>query len=390
VQHDKDADGVIAGRLSRQGLPARTRPGALDRRAILAGSAAAVVAGRPTLAQGAAETLGALGQRAGLIYGASIARDIDNDAEYRALYRRETRIVTTDYALKFGYLRPDDGPPRFADADRLIAFAQDSKLLARGHTLIWNENNPDWLRRLSAAELRRVMERHIEDVMQRYAGRIHSWDVVNEPFWPDHGAPGGYRRGVWFDQLGPDYVAAAFRRAAAVDPAARLVLNEAHTEYDDSWGRGIRPALLQLIDRLQQDGVPLHAIGLQGHLDSSKRPDDKGFRAYLGEIARRGLDIYITELDVNDVAFPNAIDERDRLVAERYRSFLGAALSEPAVKMVINWQLGDAYSWLQDPEVRRKLTNGRPARPLPFDSALRRKPAWTAIASAFRQRRRAI
>ena len=76
--------------------------------------------------------------------------------------------------------------------------AAKSGKLVRGHTLIWNDNAPEWLKRLSAREVERVFDRHIEVVVARYAGKLHSWDVVNEPFWPMDGEQGGWRAGPWF------------------------------------------------------------------------------------------------------------------------------------------------------------------------------------------------
>jgi endo-1,4-beta-xylanase len=356
-----------------------------DRRAVLGGLAAAGLA--PATAAAAGGGLADAAARAGILYGASIARDIDEDAAYRQLYRDETRQITTDYALKFDALRPDDGNIRFAHADRLQAFAEDNGLAFRGHTLIWNENAPAWLKSRSLDDIARVFDQHIEAVASRYAGKVTIWDVVNEPFWPDHGKPGGYRDGPWLQALGKGYVAAAFRRVAAIDPKAKLALNEAHTEHGDRWAATIRPALLRQIDELLDAGVPLHAVGLQGHLDSRLPADDRRFADFLREIAKRKVEIHITELDVNDRQYPDPVAERDRLVAARCYGFLKEVLAVPEVKVVTSWQLSDRYSWYADPEIVRKLMGGRKARPLPFDERMRRKPAWSAIKRAFDERR---
>lgn len=361
------------------------RPG-LSRRAALAGMVAAA-AGAPAAAQTSGEGLAAIAARAGILFGASVARDIDEDAAYRQLYREETRQITTDWALKFDALRPDGERIRFEHADRLRGFAEDNGLAFRGHTLIWNENAPDWVRKKSTAELGRLFDSHIEDVAGRYAGQVAIWDVVNEPFWPDHGKPGGYRDGPWLQALGKGYVAAAFRRVASIDGKARLALNEAHTEHGDRLAAMIRPLLLRQIDELLDAGVPLHAVGLQGHLDSRLPADDKRFADFLREIARRKIEIHITELDVNDRRYPDAVAERDRQVAARYASFLKEVLAVPEVRVVTCWQLSDRYSWYADPDVRRKLLDGRAARPLPFDDRMRRKPVWQAMARAFSERR---
>ncbi len=339
----------------------------------------------PPSPPGPAPSLGALAARSGLLFGAAIGDRTLDDPPYRALYLQQARIVTSDTALKFAALRPDRGPPRYAAADALVDFAREHAMLFRGHTLIWNESNPDWIRSLGKAEMGALLDRHVEETVGRYAGAMHSWDVVNEPFWPDHHAPGWFRKGPWFDALGPDYIARALRRAAAADPAAKLVVNEAFTERGDGLGRANRRELLRLIDDLQHQGVPLHAIGLEAHLQPQVAVDDTGFLVFLDQIAQRGLEIYLTELDVDDAGLPAAIAERDQMVADRVFAFLSRALTCPAVKVLECWELSDRYSWFADPALAAER-GGRPARPLPFDTQMRRKPMFEAMARALTAR----
>jgi len=54
--------------------------------------------------------------------------------------------------------------------------------------------------------------------MTRYRGRITEWDVVNEALsWDGSLAESSYR-----ELLGEDFIAEAYRAAAAADPDARL------------------------------------------------------------------------------------------------------------------------------------------------------------------------
>ena len=92
---------------------------------------------------------------------------------------------------------------------------------------------------------------------------------------------GGYRSGPWFEALGPSYVKRAFLKAASADPAARLVLNEAHCERNDEVGQKIRAEMLRLVDELLEAGVTLDAVGLQGHLQPGKAFSDRVFTRFL-------------------------------------------------------------------------------------------------------------
>jgi endo-1,4-beta-xylanase len=347
----------------------------ISRRALLA---AGVAVAAPNLAHAAPlpGDLGAAAAASGLLFGASIGQEALDDPAYAELYRRQTRILTTDVALKFDWLRP--APDRFAftDADAVVGFATVNGKPLRGHTLIWNDRAPDWLKRLSGREVERVFDAHIDRVVERYAGRLYGWDVVNEPFWPIDGKPGGWRDGPWYAAMGPSYVERAFRRVRAIDKTARLALNEAQCDNDHEWGRSIRPLLKALVDRLLDAGAPLDAVGLQSHLKPQWPSDYPAFAGYVADFAQRGLDVSITEFDVDDSALPDDVGQRDRAVAAVGARFLDAVLAVPQVDMVVAWQLSDRYSWYRE-------ILPRAPRPLPFDRDLRLKPLGAAMAAAF-------
>lgn len=347
---------------------------------------ACAMAAPASLAGTAGRSLREAANAAGLTFGTSIAQDALDDPGLGDLYAREAAVLTADWAMKFDWLRPAEDVLDTSHADLLLAYADRAGLSLRGHTLAWNESRPDWLMSLSTNDMARALDRHIDDTVSHFAGRVWSWDVVNEPFWPGHELDGGWRDGPWIQAFGTGYVKRAFRRAAAADPNARLILNEAHTEQWTETGAGIRAGLLRLIDELLDAGVRLDAVGLQGHLIPQWDYDDAGFADFLWQIAERGVEIHITELDVDDSSFPDDVALRDQMVARRYRDFLGAVLQVPAVTTVITWQLADPashYAW-----AAREAGETRRPRPLPFDAALAPKPAHAAMMAAFAARRR--
>ena len=333
----------------------------------------------PTLAQAAAD--------AGILYGASIGQQALDDPAYAELYKRETRILATDVAMKFDWIRHVSDKFDFSFADAIVEAARSNGKLLRGHTLIWNDNAPDWLKRLSGREVERVFDEHIDRVVERYAGKLHSWDVVNEPFWPMDRQEGGWRGGPWHAAMGPAYVERAFRRVAAIDKQARLTLNEAQCDNDHDWGRSIRPLLAGLVDNLLDRGAPLHAVGLQSHLQPQWPADYRAFADYAARFGARGLQVYITELDINDQSLPGDPAARDAASAAICKSFLDAVLQVPAVAMVVNWQLSDRYSWIADVWRRNNPTSPRVLRPLPFDDNFRAKPMRGAMLASFAARR---
>jgi endo-1,4-beta-xylanase len=337
----------------------------------------------PPAAASPTMSLGAIAAKNGFMFGSAAAEVIDSDAAYRNLYVSQTKIITTDTALKMGRVSAQPGAKQFDAADHLLAFCDHNRIAMRGHCLIWNEWVPDWIKAMSTDRRRAFFDAYIDEVVARYRGRLQSWDVVNEPFWPGHRAPGGFRLGPWYDAFGADYVRRAFVRAAQADPKTKLVLNEAQTERDDEVGLAVRAGLLKLVADLKHAGVKLDVVGLQGHLQPQYPHDPARFDEFVHQLAALGVDIYITEFDVYDGTFPDDVVARDAAVAKTAEQFLQPTLRHPAVKALITWELADNYSFY-----RGMYKGARPARPLPYDDRLQPKPLWNVLAQSFETARR--
>jgi endo-1,4-beta-xylanase len=135
--------------------------------------------------------------------------------------------------------------------------------------------------------------------------------------------------------------------------------------------------MLRLLRDLRQRRVPLQAIGLQAHLyATADGPTFRRLPDFLKALADLDLDIYVTELDVNDRELPASIAQRDARVAEIYGSFLAAIHNQPRLIMITSWGLSDRYTWLNQHFPR---SDGFRQRPLPFDLNNMAKPAEQSI-----------
>jgi endo-1,4-beta-xylanase len=376
----------------RQMLPWST-PVPTRRRILVAGL---VGLGTATAALGsslcrAAETatLRKLATEKGLLYGTTIAAvQITGDRPFADLVRHEAGLVVAENEMKWQVMnRGAPGDDDYAPADAIADFAAANQLVLRGHNLLWYHRTPEWFFDLTDRQQQEhAVVDHIQQLAGRYRGRIHSWDVVNEPIEPKDGRPDGLRREVFLETLGPEYLDLAYHTARDVDPHARLVVNEYDVELDAPEHETRRIALLHLLEAMRRSGTPIDAVGIQAHLTAVGGPPFSAplLRRFLAEIASLGLTIQITELDVTDERAPADVAVRDRLVADTYRRFLDAALDEPAVKMVVTWGLSDRHSWIvrQETYQTKWRTDDATSRPLPFDADLEAKPAFDAIASA--------
>jgi endo-1,4-beta-xylanase len=367
----------------------------LDRRRFLTAGMAAFGSGALSAADAggrASETvvLRQLAAEKGLIYGTTIsAKQIETDHSFVGLVLRQAGLVVAENEMKWQVMnRGAPGDDDYGPADTIANFARDNHLVLRGHNLLWYLRTPNWYFDLpSRQDQERAVVKHIEELAGRYRGRIHSWDVVNEPIEPKDGRPDGLRTKVFLETLGPDYLDLAYRTARQADPKALLVINEYDIELDAPEQEARRVALLHLLEKMTRSGTPVDAVGVQGHLTAVGGPPFSApvLRRFLADVAGLGLTIQITELDVTDEHAPADVAVRDRLVADTYRRFLDAALDEPAVKMVVTWGLSDRHSWIvrQETYQAKWRTDDAPSRPLPFDADLQPKPACEAIAQAF-------
>jgi endo-1,4-beta-xylanase len=331
-----------------------------------------------------------LAAQKGLLYGTTIsAAQITGDPPFVDLVCEEAGLVVAENEMKWQDLnRGVPGDDNYGPADTVAAFAADSKLILRGHNLLWYYRTPYWYFDLTDRQQQeQAVVAHIQQLAGRYRGRIQSWDVVNEPIEPKDGRPDGLRTAVFLETLGPEYLDLAYHTARDADPKARLVVNEYDIELDAPEQEARRTALLHLLERMQRSGTPVDAVGIQAHLTAVGGPPFSPYllRRFLADIASLGLTIQITELDVTDEHAPADVAVRDGLVADTYRRFLDAALDEPAVKMVVTWGLSDRHSWIVRRETyqARWRTDDVISRPLPFDADLKPKPAFDAIAAAF-------
>jgi endo-1,4-beta-xylanase len=333
--------------------------------------------------EAATASLKQLAQEKGLLFGSSLAlKYCAQSAAYQRLFLAQCDVATPELHMKWNSLSSQPGVYDFSAADKLVAFCSSAHIKVRGHTLVWHDALPAWVTpQLTAGTGPAMMTGHIRTVAGHFAGKLYSWDVVNEVLDPGSHRSDGLRDSPWLQNCGANYMELAFRATAAADPHALLVWNETYLEVSNGFGRAKRTAMLALLDGMLTRGVPIHGIGLEAHLrgDQAAVLGDGSYEDFLGELASRGMKIFITELDVQDVMLPADVAVRDRAVADIYSRFLSATLRQPAVKGIVTWGLADCFTWIAGYRPRK---DGLPVRPLPFDANCQPKAAYYAIAQA--------
>ncbi|MFF9719924.1 endo-1,4-beta-xylanase [Streptomyces sp. NPDC014603] len=320
--------------------------------ALVAGSVGLVGAlVAPPSAQAAESTLGAAAAQSGRYFGVAIAANRLNDSTYASIASREFNSVTAENEMKIDATQPQRGQFDFSAGDRVYNWAVQNGKEVRGHTLAWHSQQPGWMQSLNGSALRQAMIDHINGVMAHYKGKITQWDVVNEAFAD---GSSGARRDSNLERSGSDWIEVAFRTARAADPSAKLCYNDYNVE-DWTWAK--TQAMYRMVRDFKQRGVPIDCVGFQSHFNSGS-PYNSNFRTTLSEFAALGVDVAVTELDIQG-ASPTT-----------YAAVVNDCLAVSRCLGVTVWGVRDSDSW------RSEHT------PLLFNNDGSKKQAYSAVLNA--------
>jgi endo-1,4-beta-xylanase len=353
----------------------------------------------------------------------NVNRRMEQVVSDTAVVKQHFNQIVAENDTKWQLIHPREGADGydFGPADAFVNFGLSHNMYLVGHTLVWHGQTPNWVfqgtnvppgvtnapapaattdavgtnapgrgrfgggfgrgfsgPRASREELLQRMRDHIHTVVGRYKGKIKVWDVVNEAL--ADGGTNTLRNSLWTEIIGPDFIAKAFEYAHEADPDAILRYNDYGLENASK-----RRKLIALIKSLQEQKVPVMAIGTQAHLNVST--SFEVMDQALTEMETLGLPIHVTELDVNsaqggqrntsaDISSNAAttqgglVGDSDRRLAGAYAGLFRAFLKHKnSVKMVTFWGVNDGVSWRAS------------GKPLLFDGNNQPKPAFDAVIS---------
>lgn len=318
------------------------------------------------------------------LFGAALnqAHIMGSDTQGLEVLRKHFNSIVAENVMKSGLVQPTEGKFNFEMSDRFVALGLEGNYHMVGHTLIWHSQVPRWFfidkegKDVSPAVLTQRMKDHIHTVVGRYKGKIKGWDVVNEAILDD----GSWRNSKFYQILGEDFVKLAFQFAHEADPEAELYYND----YSMA-NPGKREGVVKMVKNLQAQGIPIHGIGMQGHIGLDY-PTVNEFEKSILAFAKLGVTVMITELDLSvlpsprrdmgaDVAtnveyqqwlnpYTNGLPaDVQQKFDERYTAFFGLFLKHhDKISRVTLWGIQDGDSWKNGWPVR-----GRTDYPLLFN-----------------------
>jgi endo-1,4-beta-xylanase len=310
-----------------------------------------------------------------VLVGTAVRPSLFSEAAYSATLAREFDMVEPEDAMKWWTVRTHADTFDFRGGDEVVRFAQAHGMKVRGHCLVWDHDNPEWLVQghFTPAQLSHLLQEHIETVIKHYAGQVFAWDVVNEALDEN----GHVRDSLWYNQpgiglsdKGTAYIEQAFRWAHEADPHALLF-------YNDNGGEGLNrksDAIYAMVKDFKLRGVPIDGVGLQMHVPQLEL-DTAAIAGNIERLTALGVQVHITELDVslpldsNGAAAPNDLLRQ----AEIYRDVVRACLQSPECAAIQTWGFTDKYSWIGS------HSHGTRGAALPFDRTYQPKPAYNAM-----------
>ncbi len=302
------------------------------------------------------------------------------------LIKKQFNSITAENDMKPGEVHPSEGVWKWERADKVANFCRQNGIKLRGHCLVWYSQFCNWMfydkngkpvkKEVFYARLRD----HIHTVVNRYKDIVYAWDVVNEAM-SDGGRgfggnePNPYRQSQLYNLCGDEFIAKAFEYAHEADPNAILFYNDYNAATPAK-----RDRIYNMVKKMQDAGVPITGIGMQGHYNIYG-PSEEEVDAALTKYSELVKHIHITELDIRcnqEMGGQLQFARGEKSVMPGYvstlqedqyaRIFRVLRKHKDVIDNVTLWNLCDGDSWL-----------GINNHPLPFDENLKPKKAYYAI-----------
>ena len=295
-----------------------------------------------------------------------------NDANYAKIATKQFNSVTAENAFKAEYLAPLEGTYNFREADSIVAFAKRNNQRIHGHTLIWHQQIPNWIKEFNgnSNDWELLFKNYIQTVVLHFKNKVNAWDVVNEAFNED----GTLRNSIWKEKLGSSYIEKAFKYVQEVDNNVLLFYNDYNLELNTTK----RNAVIQLLNNLRLKGVKVNGIGLQMHINTST-PELTQIVSAIKQVEDNHYQLHISELDISvnplakDILFtPDLASKQAALLAGIIQQY--NQINKVYQYGITFWGITDRYSWIRSYYNRIDF-------PLLYDDNYLPKPAYCAVKS---------
>lgn len=302
----------------------------------------------------------------------------DKEKEYRDTVSNLFNFVTTTFC--WGVMETEPGKFRFEEggeeiyrrppSDRVLRFAQENNMKVKGQPLFCGHWCPKWL----PQDLEVLKDRwlnYVDRVAERYDGKYHVFDVVNESYLTD----ATWKNMSWLPMPVGDFVKWLLKSAG--ERFSDKCIMERNEATHVNWGE-YADIYYNENKRLLEEGVRLDSIGFQFHFFNGKdyiedylcgEADLKNiYRTYV-KMSGLGVPLYITEITIPTVYEGMTLDEGEDLQAEILEKLYRLWFSVPGMNGIIYWNLKDGDTWVNESDCRGCLV----------DEYMRKKKSYYAL-----------
>ncbi|MDD2647481.1 MAG: endo-1,4-beta-xylanase [Eubacteriales bacterium] len=211
--------------------------------------------------------------------------------------------------------------------------------------------------------------------MAEHFPECYQWDVVNEAVSDKQEEY--LRVSPWTSCVGDDFIAEAFRHAAACLPKGSLIYNDYNACTPDK-----RDKIIRVITDMKDRGIPVDGVGLQGHWNI-EFPTLEMIEEAICAYTELGLRIQLTELDMSvknvmsaDISGMSRPSEelREKQIQRWADVFEIFKKYASAIDSVTFWGAADDVTWLD-----KLHRDGFSNMPLLFADCAHSKPEFDRV-----------
>ena len=288
--------------------------------------------------------------------------DQHENAEQRKLYREKFRHLFNYAVLPFYWdtLEPEEGKARFATdspfisrrppIDTVMGFCRENGIRAKGHCLVYNSFQPDWISDDNET-LKRQVTKRIAEIAEKCGDSIFDFDVINEMITVYKNAyrGNGARNLQITDER--NHERWAFEVCRRYLPNANLYWNEGMFETFGEHYKGFRSFYYLMIEKMLREGVRIDGLGMQYHAYAPRETA----ATRLSEVCNplRIIDVlerygdFELPIHISEVSIPSYSNEKgdEELQAELARRLYKLWFSSKHCESIVWWNLCDGTAY---------------------------------------------
>ncbi|KAK1419330.1 hypothetical protein QVD17_28495 [Tagetes erecta] len=223
------------------------------------------------------------------LFGSAISKTILGNLPYQKWFLERFNAAVFENELKWYATEPEQGSVNYTTPDLMLDFVRANQITVRGHNVFWEDPRyiPSWVQNLTGDALNSAVKSRIRSLMTHYKNQFVHWDVSNEMLHFD----------FYEQRLGQNASLEMFELAHETDPLALLFMNDFNVvetcgDLNSSVG-----AYVARMKEVEEGGVMMDGIGLEGHFT---KPNPPLIRGVLDQLATLQLPIWLTEVDISN------------------------------------------------------------------------------------------